>query len=166
LGSFCPALPNRGDLCENQNAVAQSAADRPRSRRDVANEGPIRVKAEATTLYPFVPSGRSFETSLEFFAAIGFETKWRQDGLAGLRFGGAYFMLQQIDVPQWQENQMITFEVTDLGDYWATLDSLNLPERFPGVKLRPPTDFPWGREIHLIDPGGVCWHVRQAVHAS
>jgi hypothetical protein len=38
----------------------------------------------------------------------------------------------------------------------------DLPGRFSGVRLRQPTDFPWGREIHIIDPGGVCWHVRQA----
>jgi hypothetical protein len=124
------------------------------------------MKAQATKLYPFVPSGRSFATSLEFFAAIGFETSWRQDGLAGLRFGGADFLLQEIDVPQWQENQMITFEVTDLDDYWGTLEALSLPERFPGVKLGPPKDFPWGREIHFIDPAGVCWHVRQAASAT
>jgi hypothetical protein len=124
------------------------------------------MKARATTLYPFVPSGRSFDASLEFFAAIGFETSWRQDGLAGLRFGEAYFLLQQIDVPQWQENQMITFEVTDLEDYWSAINAMSLPERFAGVKLRPPTDFPWGREVHFIDPGGICWHVRQAASAT
>jgi hypothetical protein len=116
----------------------------------------------ATTLYPFVPSGPQFERSLEFFAALGFENIWQQDGLAGLRFGGAYFLLQDIDVPEWQANQMITFEVTELDDYWADLERQDLPSRFPGVKLKPPTDFPWGREIHFIDPGGVCWHVRQA----
>jgi hypothetical protein len=128
--------------------------------------GADRVKARATTLYPFVPSGPKFEDSIAFFNAIGFETSWRHEGLAGLRFGEAYFQLQQIDVPQWQENQMITFEVTDLDDYWTTLDAMGLPERFPGAKLRPPTDFPWGREMHLIDPGGVCWHVRQAADAT
>jgi len=116
----------------------------------------------STTLYPFVPSGPQFERSLEFFAALGFEKIWRQDGLAGLRFGGAYFLLQDIDVPEWQANQMITFEVTELDAYWTDLEPQDLPSRFLGVKLKPPTDFPWGREIHFIDPGGVCWHVRQA----
>jgi hypothetical protein len=116
----------------------------------------------ATTLYPFVPSGPQFERSLEFFAALGFEKSWQQDGLAGVRFGGAYFLLQDIDVPEWQANQMITFEVTELDAYWADLEPQDLPSRFPRVKLKPPTDFPWGREIHFIDPGGVCWHVRQA----
>jgi hypothetical protein len=120
------------------------------------------MKTLATTLYPFVPSGGQFARSLDFFAALGFQTEWREGGLAGLRFGGAYFLLQDIDVPDWQKNQMITFEVTDLDAYWAELEPKDLPGRFPGVKLRPPTDFPWGREFHIIDLAGVCWHVRQA----
>ncbi|HEU4754513.1 MAG TPA: bleomycin resistance protein [Armatimonadota bacterium] len=120
------------------------------------------MKALATTLYPFVPSGPDFETSLDFFAALGFQQQWRQDGLAGLRFGGAYFLLQAIDIPQWQENQMLNIEVTDLDAYWEELNAKDLPSLFPGVRLRPPADFPWGREMHIVDPGGVCWHVRQA----
>lgn len=116
----------------------------------------------ATTLYPFVPSGPRFEESLAFFAALGFHQEWRQAGLAGLRFGGAYFLLQQIDVPAWQENQMITFEVGDLEGYWSELAAQDMERAFPGTKLRAPTDFPWGRELHVIDPAGVCWHVRQA----
>ena len=119
------------------------------------------MRARATTLYPFVPSGPDFARSLAFFAALGFETAWQADGLAGQRFGGAYFLLQQIDAPEWQKNQMITFEVDDLEAYWSELAAKDLEAAFPGVKLRPPTDFPWGREVHLIDPAGVCWHVRQ-----
>src|SRR4051794_32341885 len=115
---------------------------------------------QATRLYPFVPSGPQFDRSLDFFAALGFAKLWQHDGLAGLRFGGAYFLLQEIDVPEWQKNQMITFEVTDLDAYWSELESKDLAATFPGVKLRPPTQFPWGREVHIIDPGGVCWHVR------
>jgi hypothetical protein len=46
--------------------------------------------------------------------------------------------------------------------YWSELAAKNLESSFPGAKLREPTDFPWGREIHLIDLAGVCWHVRQA----
>ncbi len=120
------------------------------------------MKAQATRLYPFIPSGPHFARSLEFFAELGFETAWRDGGLAGLRFGDAYFLLQHIDVPEWQKNQMITFEVTDLDLYWSELEAKDLTSAFPGVRLRPPTDFPWGREIHIIDVGGVCWHVRQA----
>jgi predicted enzyme related to lactoylglutathione lyase len=97
-----------------------------------------------------------------FFNELGFQTEWQHDGLAGLRFGGAYFLLQDIDVPEWQTNQMITFEVDDLDAYWKEIESRGLAGRFEGVRLRPPTDFPWGRELHIIDPGGVCWHIRQS----
>jgi hypothetical protein len=109
-----------------------------------------------------LPSGPDFGRSLEFFAALGFDVVWQSGGLAGLRFGEAYFLLQEIDVPQWQKNQMITFEVDDLDGYWSELAAKDLESTFAGVKLKPPTQFPWGREIHIIDPGGVCWHVRQA----
>lgn len=124
------------------------------------------MKTQATTLYPFVPSGPQFDRAIDFFAAIGFATQWRDAGLAGLRFGGAYFLLQDIHIPVWQENQMITFEVTDLDAYWSELESQDLPSKFPGVRLNPPTQFPWGREIHFIDLAGVCWHVRQAQRQS
>jgi hypothetical protein len=119
------------------------------------------MKAQATALYPFVPSGPDFALALKFFAALGFETTWHDGGMAGLRFGGAYFMLQDIDSPEWQKNQQVTFEVDDLDAYWSELEPKDLATSFPGVRVRPPTDFPWGREIHIADPGGVCWHVRQ-----
>jgi hypothetical protein len=79
------------------------------------------MKTLATSLYPFVPSGRQFAASLEFFAALGFEKQWQHEGLAGLRFGGAYFLLQDINIPEWQNNQMITYEVTELDTYWVEL---------------------------------------------
>lgn len=119
------------------------------------------MKARATRLVPFVPSGPDFKIAMAFFADLGFETAWQHDGLAGLRFGGAYFMLQDINVPTWQENQMYVVEVDDLDVYWAELDALELPSKYAGVRAKPPTDYPWGREIHLIDPGGVCWHFRK-----
>lgn len=75
-------------------------------------------------------------------------------------------MLQDINVPEWQSNQMLTLEVTDLDTYWSELEALDLPAKFPGVKLAPPCDFPWGREVHIIDPSGVCWHVRQVAKSG
>jgi predicted enzyme related to lactoylglutathione lyase len=120
------------------------------------------MNTQATTLYPFVPSGPDFSRSIAFFEALRFEQAWRVEGLAGLRFGGAYFLLQEVDVPEWQKNQMITFEVTDLDAYRSELQAKNLTEVFPEFSFGPPTEFPWGREFRFIDPAGVCWHVRQA----
>jgi hypothetical protein len=116
----------------------------------------------ATTLYPFVPSGPDFDQALAFFAAIGFEAAWQHGDVAGLRFGGAFFLLQKFDHPEMQRNLMITFEVNDLEAYAIEVAAKDLPALFPGVRVGVPKDFPWGRELHLIDPAGVCWHVRQA----
>jgi len=124
------------------------------------------MKAQARTLFPFAPSGPDFATALAFFADIGFETVWRQDGYAGLRFGGAFFILQDLDKPEWAQQQMIVVEVDDLDLYWREIEALSLEAKYQGVRLRPPTDFPWGREVHLIDPAGVCWHFRKSADAD
>ena len=120
------------------------------------------MKTHASGLHPFVPSGSDYAEALRFFEAIGFAKEWGDDEYAGLRYGGAYFILQNIDVPVWQSNQMVVLEVDDLDQYWAELSELSLPDSFPGVKTKEPTDYPWGREVHIIDPAGVCWHVRQS----
>src|SRR5262249_18267583 len=131
------------------------------SRREVARGEDECMKPVATTLYPFVPSGPRLARSAAFFLGLGVGMHGWAGGRCALRVGGAYFTLQDIDVPEWQRNQMVTFEVTDLDTYWSGLAAKDLEASFPGVKLRPPTDFAWGREVHVIDPGGVCWHVRQ-----
>lgn len=120
------------------------------------------MEVQATSLYPFVPSGPDFALARDFFVELGFACEWQDGGLAGLRFGGAYFLLQDIDVPEWQKNQMLVFELGDLDRYWREVESKDLVLRFPTVGLKAPTDYAWGRELHIIDPAGVCWHVRQA----
>lgn len=119
-------------------------------------------EVQVTGLHPFVPSGPRFAESIAFFGELGFVLEWQHEGIAALRFGGAFFLLQDIDIPEWQKNQMHVLEVTDLDAYWKWLEAKDLPGRFTGVKVRPPSEFPWGREIHLIDPAGVCWHIHAA----
>jgi hypothetical protein len=52
-----------------------------------------------TTLYLFVPSGPQFVRSVAFFQELGVTKVWESAGLAGLRFDGAYFILQDIVYP-------------------------------------------------------------------
>jgi hypothetical protein len=132
----------------------------PGPPREISEE--IIMKARATALVPFAPSGPDFERALAFFAELGFETTWKNNDIAGLSFGGARFLLQNYDAQAWAENQMIVVEVDDLDLYWAEIDALDLPAKYPGVRTKEPTDFPWGREVHVIDPAGVCWHFRKA----
>jgi hypothetical protein len=60
------------------------------------------MKARATALVPFVPSGSDFEAALAYLADLALKTAWRTAGSAGLKFGAAHFMLQEIHVPVWQ----------------------------------------------------------------
>lgn len=121
------------------------------------------MKAKGITLYPFVPSGPNFQESLRFFSELGFEKLWENpdDGLAAMRFGEAQFLLFDVDIHDWQANQIIVYGVDDLDGYYTELVARDIPSQFPGREIKAPTDYPWGREVHFIDPGGVCWHVRQ-----
>jgi hypothetical protein len=112
------------------------------------------MRTTATALYPFVPSGPQLGVALAFFAELGFEKLWEHDGLAGLRWDGAYFILQSIDVPEWQKNQMLTIEVDDIDGYWSEIEPKDLATRFPGIKLRPPTDFPGAERSTSSTPAG------------
>jgi predicted enzyme related to lactoylglutathione lyase len=118
------------------------------------------MKARATRLIPFVPGGPDFGRTIDFLGELGFTVTWRHDGLAGLRFDEATIILQDLNIPTWQENQMHVIEVDDLDAYWAEIDARDLPAKYAGTKTKAPTDYPWGREVHIIDPAGVCWHFR------
>ncbi len=114
---------------------------------------------QVRTLKPFVPSGGDFETSKRFFQDLGFELRWEGGGLAELALGGAAFLLQEISNRELQDNFMLAVQVGDLDAWWAHLQASGLLGGYAGVRAKPPTDYPWGqREVHLIDPAGVCWH--------
>jgi catechol 2,3-dioxygenase-like lactoylglutathione lyase family enzyme len=119
------------------------------------------MKAQATGLYPFVSAGADFETALAFFAELGFETLWKHDGLAGLRYGAAFFFLQAIEVPDWRRTRYSLSRSMISTATGRRSKQRDLERRFAGVRLKAPTEFPWGREVNIVDPAGVCWHIRQ-----
>lgn len=115
-----------------------------------------------SAIKPFIPSGRDFATAKRFFLDLGFGVNWEADGYAELELGQAVFILQDFDNPTVQENLMMFVRVDDLDAWWAHLRGSGVLERYAGVSAREPTDYPWGqREVHLIDPAGVCWHFAQ-----
>ena len=115
----------------------------------------------ATAIIPFVPGGQDFGRSRRLFRDLGFEEDWENDGYAGFRAGGAQFILQDLDLPEFASNLMIRIDVPDLDRWWSETHAKALPEAHPGFRINPPRDFPWGREVHFIDLAGVCWHVGQ-----
>ena len=72
---------------------------------------------------------------MAFFADLGFETAWQHDGLAGLRFGGAYFMLQDINISLGRRTRCTSSRSTTWTVFWAEIDALDLPAKYPGVRI-------------------------------
>jgi uncharacterized glyoxalase superfamily protein PhnB len=111
------------------------------------------------SLKPFIPCGADFATAKAFFQDLGFVVLWESDGYAELRLGGACFILQDFQNQEMQNNLMLFAAVDDLDRWWRHVNDSGVLDRYPGVRATPPTDYPWGqREVHLIDPAGVCWH--------
>jgi uncharacterized glyoxalase superfamily protein PhnB len=116
----------------------------------------LRAK-EILTIFPSVID---FETAIKFYVEIGFELDSSSDAMALLRKDHCRFLLQNSSSNWIDGNFMMVLEVENLEDWWKKLQSLRLEEKYPGVRLRAPEDYPWGkREIHLIDPCGVLWHI-------
>ena len=112
-----------------------------------------------SSLRPFVPSGDDFQTAKQFFQTIGFEVNWEAEGVCELQMGEVTFLLQDFANRELQENLMLYVTVDDLDGFAEHLQALDLSTHYPNVKINGPKLFPWGeRELHLIDPAGVCWH--------
>lgn len=111
------------------------------------------------SLKPFIPSGPDFAAALAFFTDLGFAINWQNSGLAELQLGGACFILQDFHNKEMQENLMMSVAVENLDEWWRHMQASGVLERYTGVRAKEPTQYPWGRrEVHLIDPAGVCWH--------
>jgi hypothetical protein len=114
-------------------------------------------------LMPFVPA-KDYATSRRFYRALGFVETFTNESVTGFRLEGARFLLQNFYNEELAGNFMLSMMVDDVESWWQHVAAQNLPESFPGVKVKPPEDYPWGlREIHIIDPAGVLWHIAQPI---
>lgn len=121
------------------------------------------MKTQARQLKPFIPSGTDFSQSLAFFKALGFQENWQNSGVAELQTGDAVFLLQDFHHQEMQENLMLYLTVENLDEWYEAVKASGVFEQYSSAKINPPKDFPWGvREVHFIDPAGVCWHVANA----
>ena len=112
------------------------------------------------SIQAFVPSGSNFQASKELFLELGFNIIRESEGYIRFENNGGGFILQNYDDKNFAENFMMRVTVGDLDKFWLEISEKNLPAKF-GVKLREPTEFPWGREVNMIDIAGVCWHFSQ-----
>lgn len=119
--------------------------------------------AQTSHLRPFVPA-KDFAISRAFYRDMGAKEIWSNADMALLKLGDSEFYLQNAYVKDWAENTMLFLNVEDLDLCWQELQALDLVNRYPDIRWKQPTDYPWGlREIHLIDPAGVLWHFAKAL---
>jgi uncharacterized glyoxalase superfamily protein PhnB len=112
-----------------------------------------------SNLRPFVPSGKDFALAKAFCLDMGFVHNWGDNALCELQFGEAKFLLQNFAHEGMQQNFMIYVNVDDLDAFYEHLVKLDLGKKYPMVRVTEPKMRPWGiRELHLVDPAGVCWH--------
>ncbi|MFD2570095.1 hypothetical protein ACFSUS_05575 [Spirosoma soli] len=109
------------------------------------------------SIEPFVPSGSNFESSTQFFQALGFQVNWNAGDYVGFERDGNKFILQKHDNVTFAENFMLSVRITNVDEFYQDVTARQLPEKF-GIRISQPTDQPYGREVNIIDLAGVCWH--------
>ncbi|MEO8361137.1 MAG: hypothetical protein ABI672_13990 [Vicinamibacteria bacterium] len=117
------------------------------------------MTTELLGLQPFVPSGPDFEGARALFRDLGFKEMWSGGDYVGFQQGAARFILQKYNDAHFASNLMIRIDVPNVDAWYAEVAALSLPAKHKGLRINPPKDFSWGREVHFIDPAGVCWHV-------
>ncbi|MBD2863879.1 VOC family protein [Paenibacillus oceani] len=117
---------------------------------------------QAIKLKPFVPSGDDYGLAQRFFEELGFEKIYADNGITIFRLDELEFYLQNFHNRELQDNFMVELVVSDLDGWWTRIRRITENGEYP-VRCKEPTLYPWGkREVHLIDPAGVCWHLSEA----
>lgn len=109
------------------------------------------------SIRPFVGAG-NFEISRNFYTDLGFEEIILEPKLSLFRKNETAFYLQNAYVKDWIDNTMLFIEVEDTDEFWKELQSLNLTEKYEGVRLTPVRTMEWGKECFVHDPSGILWH--------
>ena len=112
---------------------------------------------QAVSIRPFIGT-RDFELSRNFYRDLGFEEVELGKDMSYFKTAGIGFYLQNAYVKDWVDNTMVFMEVEDLDRFWNELLALDLPAKYPTVRLVPIRNLDWGAECFVHDPSGILWH--------
>ncbi len=119
------------------------------------------MKHQAKSIRAFI-GAKDFVESRKFYAELGFEESVISKSLSYFKVtDNLGFYLQKAYVKDWVDNTMIFLEVDDVARYWEALQSMELSQKFAGVRLTPIREEHWGRECFMHDPSGILWHFGQ-----
>ena len=112
---------------------------------------------EVKSIRPFIGAA-NFEISRSFYRDLGFEEVILEHKLSLFKRQETAFYLQDYYAKDWVDNTMVFMEVNNTDDFWKELQTLNLTEKYKGVKLVPVRTMDWGKECFVHDPSGILWH--------
>ncbi len=119
------------------------------------------IDLQVSDIRPFLPA-KDFETSRDFYVALGFVLKWTDDNMALLESGNQRFYLQRYYVKDWADNSMLHISVADAQACFDQISGLLADGRFPGAKVAQPKQEPYGALVTYVwDPAGVLLHLAQ-----
>ena len=116
------------------------------------------LQQQAKSIRAFI-GAENFDISRAFYQDLGFEEVVISADMSLFRIEGMGFYLQKYYVKDWIDNTMLFLEVANVAEFWEYLQSLNLSEKYPKVRLTPIKEYEWGRECFVHDPSGVLWHI-------
>lgn len=110
------------------------------------------------SIRPFI-GAQNFELSCAFYRELGFNEERLEEKLMVFKSGNFAFYLQNAYVKDWVDNTMVFMEVNDITTFHSTYTALNLPTKYPHVRLSEIRLFDWGKVFYLHDPSGILWHI-------
>ncbi len=102
----------------------------------------------------FVPSGKDYEKSKQFFQELGFNLQFEAPGFCGFEKDGCMFFLQKYDQPGFAQHFMMAVGIENAEEFRNHIIEKKLPEKY-GIKVWPIIDQPYGREVNVADIAGV-----------
>lgn len=115
------------------------------------------MKHKTMSIRPFI-GAKNFEVSRSFYRDLGFEESILAHNLSYFKTGEFGFYLQDAYVKDWIDNTMVFMEMDNTQQFWNELQELNLPAKYPNVRLLAIREELWGKECFLHDPSGILWH--------
>jgi catechol 2,3-dioxygenase-like lactoylglutathione lyase family enzyme len=116
------------------------------------------MQPKTISIRPFI-GAKDFANSRAFYRDLGFKEAELGNNMSVFEAEGLSFYLQDAYVKDWVDNTMIFLEVAYVNQYYNQIAALNLPQKYPTVKLSPPIKLEWGSECFLHDPSGILWHI-------
>lgn len=112
-------------------------------------------------IIPFIPA-KDFNLSKEFYQRLGFSVGEEfEDGTKFIEcnYLDNFFILQDLWIEQWAQNTMLIVETESLEETLQKVDEFFKDHPKSNIKIKGPFEGNYGRQLHLIDPSGVLWHV-------